>query len=110
ATSVIKVQHVALMFKQNDLLYEHALGKFGLLLLEMSRDPAMLIWLDSNANVKGKANENYAREVMELFSLGVGNYTEKDVREAARAFTGWHTVGGSFIFNERLPDPGAKSI
>ena len=53
----------------------------------------MLVWLDSNSNVKGKPNENYARELMELFSLGVGNYTEKDVREAARAFTGWHTDG-----------------
>jgi uncharacterized protein (DUF1800 family) len=58
--------------------------------MDISKDAAMLVWLDSNSNVKGKPNENYAREVMELFSLGVGNYTEKDIKEAARAFTGWH--------------------
>ena len=75
------------------LLRAHALGKFGPLLQAISRDPAMLVWLDSNSNVKGKPNENYARELMELFSLGVGNYTEKDVREAAPAFTGWRTDG-----------------
>ena len=81
------------MLRQNGLLREHALGKFRPLLQAISRDPAMLVWLDSNSNVKGKPNENYARELMELFSLGVGNYTEKDIREAARAFTGWHTDG-----------------
>ena len=91
ATSIIKVQTTALMLKQNELLRRHALGKFGPFLLDMSKDPAMLIWLDSNSNVTGKPNENYAREIMELFSLGVGHYTEKDIREAARAFTGWHT-------------------
>ena len=69
----------------------------------MSKDAAMLVWLDSNSNVKGKPNENYAREVMELFTLGVGNYTEKDIREAARAFTGWHTDGADFEFNAALP-------
>ena len=89
ATSIAKVQRPMLMFRQNDLLRRHALGKFGPFLQEISRDPAMLVWLDSNSNVKGKPNENYARELMELFSLGVGNYTEKDIREAARAFTGW---------------------
>ena len=91
ATSLVKVQSPALMFRQNCLLREHALGKFGAMLQAVSRDGAMLIWLDSNSNIKGKPNENYARELMELFSLGVGNYTEKDVREAARAFTGWRT-------------------
>src|ERR1700722_2153491 len=70
----------------------------------------MLEWLDSNSNVKEHPNENYARELMELFSLGVGHYTEKDVREAARAFTGWHTAGNGFRFDARDHDGGAKTI
>ncbi|HSQ56639.1 MAG TPA: DUF1800 domain-containing protein [Gemmata sp.] len=110
ATSIAKVHSPALMFRQNLVLREHALGKFGPFLQAMSRDPAMLIWLDSNSNVKGKPNENYAREVMELFSLGVGNYTEKDIREAARAFTGWHTSGKGFDFKPDLHDNGVKTV
>jgi uncharacterized protein (DUF1800 family) len=110
ATSIAKVQNVALMLKQNDLIRRHALGKFRPFLLEMSRDPAMLIWLDSNSNVKGKPNENYARELMELFSLGIGHYTEQDVRQAARAFTGWHTGAGAFTFREDLHDDGTKTV
>ena len=70
----------------------------------------MLVWLDSNSNVKGKPNENYARELMELFSLGVGHYTEKDIREAARAFTGWRTDGEGFAFDPRLHDSGPKTV
>jgi uncharacterized protein (DUF1800 family) len=110
ATSIAKVQQVPLMYQQNLLFRRHALGKFGPLLLEVSRDPAMLIWLDSNSNVRGKANENYARELMELFTLGVGHYTEQDVREAARAFTGWHTDGETFEFNPLVHDDGAKTV
>src|SRR5262249_116709 len=110
ATSVVKVQRVPLMYWQNELIYRHALGKFGPFLLAMSKDPAMLVWLDSNNNVKGKPNENYAREVMELFSLGIGNYTEKDVREAARSFTGWHTDGSAFTFQQELHDTDAKTV
>lgn len=110
ATSIAKVRGTDLMFRQNRTLREHALGKFGPFLQAMSRDPAMLLWLDSNSNVKGKPNENYAREVMELFSLGVGNYTEKDIREAARAFTGWHTDGKAFRFKPELHDGGAKTF
>ncbi len=110
ATSVAKVSKSAYMFQQNQLLRQHALGKFGPLLSGISHDPAMLIWLDSNSNIKGRANENYAREIMELFSLGVGNYTETDIREAARAFTGWGTAGGEFIFNKALHDDGPKTV
>jgi uncharacterized protein (DUF1800 family) len=110
ATSISKVQSVALMLKQNELIRRHALGKFRPFLLEMSRDPAMLVWLDSNSNVKGKPNENYAREVMELFSLGVGHYTERDIQEAARAFTGWHTANGEFAFKPDLHDDGSKTV
>ncbi|MGH7171990.1 MAG: DUF1800 family protein, partial [Gemmataceae bacterium] len=93
ATSIAKVRNAPLMFRQNCLLRTYALGKFAPFLQAMSKDGAMLVWLDSNSNVKGNPNENYARELMELFSLGVGNYTEKDIRAAARAFTGWHTDG-----------------
>jgi hypothetical protein len=110
ATSLTKVQDTVLMFRQNCLLREHGAGKFGPLLQAVSRDAAMLVWLDSNSNVKEHPNENYAREVMELFSLGVGHYSEKDVREAARAFTGWHTDGVSFRFDARYHDGGAKTI
>jgi hypothetical protein len=110
ATSLAKVQSPALMFRQNALLRAHALGKFGPLLQGISRDPAMLLWLDSNTNVKGKPNENFARELMELFSLGVGNYSERDIREAARAFTGWRTDGAGFTFETRLHDAGPKTV
>ncbi len=110
ATSIAKVNRVDLMFRQNRLLRRHALGKFQPLLLDISRDPAMLIWLDSNTNVKGAANENYARELMELFSLGVGHYAEADVREAARAFTGWHTDGDEFEFAADLHDAADKKF
>jgi hypothetical protein len=110
ATSLAKVQNPTLMFAQNCLLRQHALGQFGPLLQAISRDAAMMVWLDSNSNVKGKPNENYARELMELFSLGVGHYNEKDVREAARAFTGWRTGGAGFAFDARLHDSGPKTI
>jgi uncharacterized protein (DUF1800 family) len=76
----------------------------------MSKDPAMLKWLDSNSNIKSHPNENYAREVMELFSLGVGRYTEKDIREAARAFTGWHMDGEKFDFNGQEHDYESKTV
>lgn len=110
ATSNNKVQQPGLMFKQNQTFRKNALGKFGTLLLEVSRDPAMLIWLDAASNFKGKANENYARELMELFSLGVGNYTENDIREAARAFTGWQVQGDACEFSKDLHDAGAKTV
>src|SRR5262249_16495681 len=110
ATSLSKVQSTALMHRQNELLRRHALGKFEPLLLDVSKDPAMLVWVDSNRKVAGKPNENYARELMELFSLGVGNYVEKDVREAARAFTGWHTDGKQFSFAAALHDPEEKTV
>ena len=76
ATSMVKVQNPTLMFRQNCLL-EHALGRFGPMLQAISRDGAMLVWLDSNSNIKGKPNENYARELMELFSLGVETIPRK---------------------------------
>ena len=116
ATSYAKVQRTQLMFEQNVLLRKHALGKVRPFLLDMSKDTAMLKWLDSNQNVKGAPNENFAREVMELFSLGVGRYTEKDIQEAARAFTGWHTDSrtdedeDTFHFKPVLHDDSPKTV
>ena len=110
ATSAAKVRSVPHMAAQNDLIRREALGSFRGLLSGMTRDVAMLIWLDGNANRKRHPNENFAREVMELFSLGVGNYTEQDIAEAARAFTGWHVRDDKFWFNERQHDGENKSV
>ena len=109
-SSIAKVQSGVKMYNQNKLLRKYALGKFPPFLLDISMDAAMLDYLDSNSNINSKPNENYAREVMELFSLGVGNYTEKDIREAARAFTGWHTDGNRFTFKGDLHDEGSKTV
>src|SRR5258705_7202515 len=77
--------------QQNNLLRKHALGNFADMLLEISKDPGMLQFLNNQQNRKNHPNENFAREVMELFTLGRGNYTETDIKEAARAFTGWRS-------------------
>jgi uncharacterized protein (DUF1800 family) len=110
ATSNAKVQSARHMLGQYELLRRHALGSFAALLKEMSYDPAMLVWLDGQGSTKGNPNENYAREVMELFALGVGNYTEHDIREAARAFTGWNVGGGKAVFDQSKHDAGEKKI
>ena len=110
ATSNAKVQSVEHMVAQNDLIRRHAVHSFRKLLRGMARDVAMLIWLDGNANRKRHPNENFAREVMELFSLGVGNYTEQDIKEAARAFTGWHVRNDKFWFNRVQHDAGNKKV
>ena len=89
ATSQQKVRSANLMYRQNVMLRNYAVGNFGAMLREVSKDPAMLIYLDGAQNRKGAPNENFAREVMELFTLGEGNYSEQDVKEVARAFTGW---------------------
>lgn len=110
ATSYAKVQSVDHMLAQNDLQRTHALGDFSELLHGIARDVAMLIWLDGNANRKRHPNENFAREVMELFSLGEGNYSERDIAEAARAFTGWHVRRQEFWFNRIQHDTGVKNV
>ena len=89
ATSQQKVRFAPLIYQQNLLLRRNALGNFGTLLHEMARDPAMLIYLDGANSRKDQPNENFAREVMELFTLGEGHYSEQDIKESARAFTGW---------------------
>ncbi len=107
ATSVAKVEMPWLMFKQNRTLRKYGLGEFGTLLLQMSKDPAMILWLDNDTNTAADPNENYARELMELFSTGVydkdgnPNYTETDIQESARAFTGWSVDGDwpDYVFN-----------
>jgi uncharacterized protein (DUF1800 family) len=110
ATGNQKVNSPPLMLRQLRTIERHALGRLDELLLAVSRDPAMIIWLDGDSNRKDHPNENYARELFELFSLGPGNYSERDLREAARAFSGWHQREGQFFFNERLHDADAKTI
>lgn len=110
ATSAAKVEDARLMLSQNELLRRNALGDFSQLLLEISRDPAMLIYLDSVSNRKAHPNENYAREIMELFCLGEGNYTEQDIRELARCFTGWEIKREKFRFNRYQHDEGVKTV
>ena len=110
ATSNAKVSDLAAMRRQNDVLREHARAPFGVLLKAAVRDPALLNWLDAPANRKGHPNENLARELMELFTLGIGNYTEGDVQACARALTGWTVVDGSFRDVSQLHDDGTKTI
>ncbi|MEX0586120.1 MAG: DUF1800 domain-containing protein, partial [Pirellulales bacterium] len=110
ATSATKVNRLPLMLRQNGLMRRHALDRFRPLLEAMGRDPAMLLWLDGANSVKGRPNENYARELMELFSLGVGNYQEADVKEAARALTGWHLDDEKAVFVTERHDEGEKTV
>lgn len=110
ATSNVKVRSTGKMNNQHELIRKHALGNFAELFRSMARDVAMLVWLDGNANRKRHPNENFAREVMELFALGVGNYRETDIKEAARAFTGWHVRKDEFWFNRIQHDKGVKEV
>lgn len=99
-----------LMWQQNETHRRHAAGNFRAYVKAISRDPAMLGYLNNQQNRKGRPNENYARELMELFTLGIGNYTEQDVKEAARAFTGWHHDGEQFVFRRNQHDTDAKTF
>ena len=110
ATSGDKVTEASLMYKQNNILREHGLGSFHAMVHEISQDPAMLIYLDSITNRKAHPNENFARELMELFCLGEGQYTEEDIRELARCFTGWEIRNDRFRFNRYQHDTGEKSF
>ena len=110
ATSIDKVRDYRKMLAQYESLREHANGGFRDMLIAMAQDPAMLKYLDNRDNVKGRPNENFAREIFELFSLGDGNYTEEDIKEAARAFTGWTDNGLVFINRPDLHDDGEKTI
>lgn len=111
ATSNSKVGDVRLMHRQNEIFRSHGLGDFRELFHRAAKDPAMLVWLDGNQNRVGSPNENFAREVMELFGLGIGGgYTENDIQEAARAFSGWSVVGREFVFRKEHHDRGEKTI
>ncbi len=107
-----KVKSPQWMYRQNVLLRQYALGNFGALLHAVAKDPAMLVYLDNASNRRGQPNENFAREVMELFTLGMGNYSERDVREAARAFTGWSLDkdSGDFRFYPGAHDKDDKTV
>ncbi|MEI6082866.1 MAG: DUF1800 domain-containing protein [Verrucomicrobiota bacterium] len=109
-SSVMDVKVPRLMFNQNAFFRKNCLGDFRTLLVGISQDPAMLRYLDNNTNRREHPNENYARELMELFSMGIGNYTEDDVKAAARAFTGWTSEGEDFVFNERAHDGNVKTF
>jgi uncharacterized protein (DUF1800 family) len=117
ATSNIGVAQQQLMLNQNQLFRQNALGSFSTLLMGVTQDPAMLLWLNGNQNVKGRPNENYGRELMELFTLGAdrGAYTEIDVREQARALTGWtgsvtKGVASAFAYDPNRHDNTNKTI
>jgi uncharacterized protein (DUF1800 family) len=110
ATGEEKIRDYRKMEQQLALLHRHATGNFRTLLIEVARGPAMLAYLDAAENVKGAPNENFAREVMELFTMGVGNYTETDIREAARAFTGWIDDDLDFKVDPGKHDDGPKTF
>src|SRR5207249_9385456 len=98
------------MRRQNGIFRELARAPFGQLLDRVVRDPALLLWLDAPANRKEHPNENLGRELMELFTLGIGHYTEMDVKEAARALTGWTVDEGVFQDHTKQHDDGEKTI
>lgn len=118
-SGIAKVRGVTLMHNQNKTERQYALGKFDDLVVRISQDPAMLVWLDNALNRAGRPNENYGRELMELFCLGIGYYTEDDVREVSRALTGWTVQnyrqadnynGATFVDNPAFHDGGIKTI
>jgi len=105
-----KVRDYRKMLGQVALFQRLATGNFRELLIAVAQDPAMLVFLDAGQNVKGAPNENFGREVMELFTMGVGNYTEQDIREAARAFTGWRDDDLTFRMDATKHDDGEKTF
>ncbi len=111
-SSAQKVRYARLMYAQNATLRANALGNFGTLLHAASKDPAMLVYLDGAQSRKQQPNENFAREGMELFTLGEGHYTEQDIKEAARAFTGWSVDRdtGAYRYRPALHDNGVKAV
>jgi uncharacterized protein (DUF1800 family) len=112
ATSMEKVREPYYMWRQNELFRRLGTGNWQQLLTEAGKDPAMLVWLDQAQSQKSHPNENFAREVMELFALGEGHYTEKDITEAARALTGWSLdrAGQKYVERPFAHDTGSKTI
>lgn len=109
-TSAKDERAALLLWKQNELLRQNAAGNFETFVRSISRDPAMLDYLNNNENRKAHPNENYARELMELFTLGIGNYTETDIKQGARAFTGWGHDGTDFVYRANQHDDGIKTF
>ncbi len=105
-----KVRDYRKLLRELELFHELGTGNFRDLMVAIAQDPAMLSFLDAGVNVRGAPNENFAREIMELFTMGVGNYSEQDIREAARAFTGWNFVDMTFVINEDQHDDGEKTF
>ena len=97
ATGTTKLIQNRVVTNQIDMFREHGMGSFDDLLIELSRDPAMIMWLDNQDNHGSNINENYGREILELFSMGVGNYSEEDIKETSRAFTGWRVVNPDYM-------------
>jgi len=117
ATAFSKVRYASLMYRQNQLLRTMGAGNFETMTQALAKDPAMMIWLDTETDVAGDPNENFARELMEIFTLGLAlqgpaNYTETDVQQGARAFTGWSLTPGTFQFvlRPRRHDDGIKTF
>ncbi|MDQ2970954.1 MAG: DUF1800 domain-containing protein [Acidobacteriota bacterium] len=118
-SGISKVRGTTLMLNQNRTQRQYATGKFDDLVTKMSQDPAMLVWLDNWLSKASRPNENYARELLELFALGIGNYTQTDVTQVARALTGWtlqgysnadNYNGATFVDNPAIHDNGSKTI
>jgi uncharacterized protein (DUF1800 family) len=111
-SSLLKVRYAPALFRQNALYRRHALGNFATLLREVARDPAMLIYLDGMRSVARQPNENFGRELLELFTLGEGHYSEADIKAAARAFTGWSVdrETGMFVEHPQQHDDGEKTF
>jgi len=110
AVNEAKVRDYRKLLAYLELFQAHGTGNFRDLMVAVAQNPAMLAFLDAGVNVKGASNENFAREIMELFTMGVGHYTEKDVREAARAFTGWNFVDTKFVVNKDQHDDTEKTF
>src|SRR5450631_4053524 len=110
ASNEAKVRDYRKLLDQLELFQKQGLGNFRDLTVAVAQDPAMLSFLDAGVNIKGASNENFAREIMELFTMGVGHYSEKDIREAARAFTGWNYVDLKFVVNKDQHDDGEKTF
>jgi len=110
ATSIMTVKYTPAMYHQNRVLRENALGNFKELIIMMTLDPAMMVWLDNNQNTVEAINENFSRELLELFTMGEGNYTQQDVMEGARGLTGYQTDGLNTYFNPNRFDDGVKTF
>jgi hypothetical protein len=110
AVNEAKVRDYRKLLGELELFQKQGTGNFRALMIAVAKDPAMLSFLDAGVNVKGAPNENFAREIMELFTMGVGNYTEKDIREAARAFTGWNYTDLQFVVDKEKHDDGEKTF